>query len=74
MDFLDGFVEQAFSTVKIDDSKIMQELTQATIRDSAAMKLVSVNVRDQCFMILTGGHQVSYLTMVFLPATFVAVS
>jgi len=41
---------QAFSTVNIEDSKSMQELTRATMRDSAAVKQVSVNVDDgHCF-------------------------
>ncbi|KAF8841997.1 hypothetical protein BDN67DRAFT_431054 [Paxillus ammoniavirescens] len=44
----------AFSTVNIEDSRAMQGLTIATMRDSAAMK------------------QISYLTMVFLPASFIA--
>ncbi|KAF8523160.1 hypothetical protein BU17DRAFT_20807, partial [Hysterangium stoloniferum] len=43
-----------FSKVNIEDSKRMQALTKAAVRDSAAMK------------------QISYLTMVFLPASFVA--
>ncbi|KIM41617.1 hypothetical protein M413DRAFT_72019 [Hebeloma cylindrosporum] len=43
-----------FSSVNIDDSKMMREMTQAAARDSAAMK------------------QIAYLTMVFLPASFVA--
>ncbi|KAF7368937.1 hypothetical protein MVEN_00219900 [Mycena venus] len=46
--------EQAFSSVNLEDSKAMKELTQAAVRDSAAMK------------------QISYLTMFFLPASFVA--
>ncbi|KAF8523162.1 hypothetical protein BU17DRAFT_43987 [Hysterangium stoloniferum] len=43
-----------FSKVNIEDSKQMQALTTAAVRDSAVMK------------------QISYLTMVFLPASFVA--
>jgi len=43
-----------FSTVNIMDSKQMQKMTRASVRDSAAMK------------------QIAYLSMVFLPATFVA--
>ncbi|KAF8874421.1 hypothetical protein BD779DRAFT_1566722 [Infundibulicybe gibba] len=41
-------------SVNLEDSKRMQALTEAAVRDSAAMK------------------QISYLTMVFLPASFVA--
>lgn len=36
--------EQSYSTVNIEDSRSMQDLTKATMRDSAAMKQVSVNV------------------------------
>jgi len=43
-----------FSSVNITDSKYMRQMTEAAVRDSAAMK------------------QIAYLTMVFLPATFVA--
>ncbi|KAH9474784.1 hypothetical protein JR316_0013249 [Psilocybe cubensis] len=43
-----------FSSVNIIDSKRMQKMTEAAVRDSAAMK------------------QIAYLTMVFLPASFVA--
>jgi hypothetical protein len=45
----------AFSSVNIEDSRRMSKLTEATVRDSAAMK------------------QLAYLTMVYLPASFVAV-
>ncbi|OAX34434.1 hypothetical protein K503DRAFT_774540 [Rhizopogon vinicolor AM-OR11-026] len=51
---LKNAMDLAFATVNIEDSKQTRELTQATVRDSAAMK------------------QISYLTMVFLPASFVA--
>ncbi|KAG1837318.1 hypothetical protein DFJ58DRAFT_734437 [Suillus subalutaceus] len=44
----------AFALVNIDDSKQMKALTEATVRDSGAMK------------------QISYLTMIFLPASFTA--
>ncbi|KAF8955067.1 hypothetical protein BDZ97DRAFT_1765535 [Flammula alnicola] len=43
-----------FSSVNITDSRYMREMTEAAVRDSAAMK------------------QIAYLTMVFLPASFVA--
>ncbi|KAJ7590510.1 hypothetical protein C8J56DRAFT_933090 [Mycena floridula] len=43
-----------FATVNITDSRRMQELTEAAVRDSAAMK------------------QIAYLSMIFLPASFVA--
>ncbi|KAJ2925316.1 hypothetical protein H1R20_g11757, partial [Candolleomyces eurysporus] len=45
---------QVFSSVNIDDSKRMHKMTEAAVRDSAAMK------------------QIAYLTMVFLPASFIA--
>ncbi|KAF9226333.1 hypothetical protein BS17DRAFT_765341 [Gyrodon lividus] len=51
---LKNVMDLAFSTVNIEDSRAMQKLTVATMRDSAAMK------------------QISYLTMVFLPASFIA--
>ncbi|KAF7343483.1 hypothetical protein MVEN_01781200 [Mycena venus] len=43
-----------FSSVNIEDSKRMRQLTEAAVRDSAAMK------------------QIAFLSMVFLPASFVA--
>jgi len=51
---LKNVMNLGFSMVNIEDSKRMQKLTEAAVRDSAAMK------------------QISYLTMVFLPSTFVA--
>jgi hypothetical protein len=51
---LKNVMQLVFSTVNIRDSERMQELTQAAVKDSSAMK------------------QISYLTMVFLPATFAA--
>jgi len=44
----------AFATVNIEDSRLTRTLTEASVRDSAAMK------------------QISYLTMVFLPASLIA--
>ncbi|KAJ7248211.1 hypothetical protein B0H12DRAFT_1123639 [Mycena haematopus] len=49
---LKNVMDLAFSMVNLEDSKTMQKLTEAAVRDSAAMK------------------QISYLTMVFLPASF----
>ena len=46
---------QVFSSVNLQDSKRMGEMTEAAVRDSEAMK------------------QIAYLTMIFLPASFVAV-
>jgi len=51
---LKNVMDLVFSSVNILDSKTMQRMTEAAVRDSAAMK------------------QISYLTMVFLPASFVA--
>ncbi|PPQ92528.1 LOW QUALITY PROTEIN: hypothetical protein CVT25_010361 [Psilocybe cyanescens] len=51
---LKNVMDLVFSSVNIIDSKLMQKMTQAAVRDSAAMK------------------QIAYLTMVFLPASFVA--
>lgn len=51
---LKNVMNLVFSSVNINDSKQMAKMTQAAVRDSAAMK------------------QIAYLTMVFLPASFVA--
>ncbi|KAH6910723.1 hypothetical protein BKA70DRAFT_1271341 [Coprinopsis sp. MPI-PUGE-AT-0042] len=51
---LKNVMNLVFSSVNIQDSKQMAKMTQAAVRDSAAMK------------------QIAYLTMVFLPASFVA--
>lgn len=51
---LKNITDLARATVDFVESRRMQELTIATVRDSAAMK------------------QISYLTMIFLPASFVA--
>ncbi|KIJ45141.1 hypothetical protein M422DRAFT_207377 [Sphaerobolus stellatus SS14] len=51
---LTNVMHLAFSSVNIEDSKQMKWLTEAAVRDSAAMK------------------QIAYLTMIFLPASFVA--
>ncbi|KAG1883344.1 hypothetical protein F4604DRAFT_285195 [Suillus subluteus] len=51
---LKNVMELAFATVNLNDSKQTRKLTEATVRDSAAMK------------------QISYLTMIFLPASFLA--
>ncbi|KAG1896143.1 uncharacterized protein F5891DRAFT_609260 [Suillus fuscotomentosus] len=51
---LTNITDLAKATVNFVDSRRMQDLTIATVRDSAAMK------------------QISYLTMIFLPASFVA--
>ncbi|KAI6121306.1 hypothetical protein F5141DRAFT_1089299 [Pisolithus sp. B1] len=53
-DRLKNVMDLAFASVNIDDSRYTKRLTEATVRDSAAMK------------------QISYLTMVFLPASFTA--
>ncbi|KAF9447468.1 hypothetical protein P691DRAFT_760751 [Macrolepiota fuliginosa MF-IS2] len=51
---LTNVMQLGFSTVNIEDSRRMHDLTKAAVRDSAAMK------------------QIAYLTMIFLPASFVA--
>jgi len=59
-----------FSTVNIEDSKTMQQMTETALKDSAAMKqLTEAAVRDSAAM-----KQIAYLTMAFLPASFVSVS
>lgn len=51
---LKNVMNLVFSSVNIADSQYMKKMTEAAVRDSAAMK------------------QIAYLTMIFLPATFVA--
>ncbi|KAJ8582390.1 hypothetical protein M405DRAFT_846472 [Rhizopogon salebrosus TDB-379] len=51
---LRNITDLAKATVNFVDSRRMQDLTTAAVRDSAAMK------------------QISYLTMIFLPASFIA--
>ncbi|TFK29543.1 hypothetical protein FA15DRAFT_664090 [Coprinopsis marcescibilis] len=51
---LKNVMNLVFSSVNITDSKYMREMTEAAVRDSAAMK------------------QIAYLTMIFLPSSFVA--
>ncbi|KAG1864687.1 hypothetical protein DFJ58DRAFT_724662 [Suillus subalutaceus] len=51
---LKNAIDLAFATVNIEDSRHTHRITMATLRDSAAMKLIS------------------YLTMVFLPASLTA--
>jgi len=51
---LKNVMDLSFRIVNIEDSRRMQELTEAAVRDSAAIK------------------QISYLTMFFLPSSFVA--
>ncbi|KAI6158564.1 hypothetical protein EDD17DRAFT_1779460 [Pisolithus thermaeus] len=53
-DRLKNVMQLAFATVNIEDSRAMKKLTEASMRDSAAMK------------------QISYLTMIFLPASLIA--
>lgn len=51
---LRNVMDLAFASVNIDDSRYTKRLSEATLRDSAAMK------------------QISYLTMVFFPASFIS--
>lgn len=53
-DRLQNVMRLAFASVNIEDSRAMKRLTEASLKDSAAMK------------------QISYLTMVFLPASLMA--
>lgn len=65
---LKNVMDLAFSSVNIEDSKRMQKLTEAALKDSAAMKLLTeAAVRDSAAM-----KQIAYLTMIFLPSSFVA--
>ena len=50
----------------------MKELTTATLRDSAAIKLVSTVVCGG-FCDVDTCDQISYLTMIFLPANYLSV-
>ncbi|KAF5343049.1 hypothetical protein D9758_011150 [Tetrapyrgos nigripes] len=58
---LKNVMNLVFSTVNIGDSKKMQELTEAAVRDSAAVCID--------FFVM---KQIAYLSMIFLPASFVA--
>ncbi|KAF8153211.1 hypothetical protein B0H34DRAFT_722645 [Crassisporium funariophilum] len=53
---LKNVMNLVFSSVNIIDSKRMQKMTEAAVRDSAGLSM----------------KQIAYLTMVFLPASFVA--
>ncbi|KAJ7031642.1 hypothetical protein C8F04DRAFT_1110130 [Mycena alexandri] len=53
---LKNVMNLVFSSVNIEDSKRMQQLTEAAVRDSAGASM----------------KQIAYLSMVFLPASFVA--
>lgn len=65
---LKNIMNLAFSTVNIEDSKTMQELTTTALKDSHAMKqLTHAAVQDSAAM-----KQIAYLTMVFLPSSFIA--
>ncbi|KAH7929174.1 hypothetical protein BV22DRAFT_1125947 [Leucogyrophana mollusca] len=65
---LKNAMDLAFAKVNIDESKHMRELTEAAVQDSKHMrKLTEAAVRDSDAM-----KQISYLTMVFLPASFTA--
>ncbi|KAJ7654800.1 hypothetical protein B0H17DRAFT_1021771 [Mycena rosella] len=70
---LKNVMNLAFSSVNLEDSRRMQKLTEAAVRDSAAMKqiclcsnVISILPRRLIPPIL------AYLTMVFLPASFAA--
>ncbi|KAH7921422.1 hypothetical protein BV22DRAFT_1132288 [Leucogyrophana mollusca] len=67
-DRLRNIMNLAFATVNIEDSKQMRKLTEAAVADSTEMKILTgAAVRDSAAM-----KQVSYLTMIFLPASFTA--
>jgi len=72
---LKSVMNLAFATVNIEDSRQTRTLTQASVRDSAAMKQVSFFPRHRSpHQVLTHYCQISYLTMVFLPASFLDMS
>ncbi|KAF5325041.1 hypothetical protein D9619_009599 [Psilocybe cf. subviscida] len=50
-----------FSSVNIQDSRYMREMTEAAVRDSAAVRIEMMLMK-----------QIAYMIMIFLPATFVA--
>jgi len=71
---LKNVMDLAFATVNIEDSKHMRELTKATVHDSAAMKRVCLSSLYSSMQLCSCiALQISYLTMVFLPASFTAV-
>jgi 3-methyladenine DNA glycosylase AlkC len=65
---------KVFSSVNIDDSRRMQELTEAAVRDSAGesnyLRLPWDKILNK---LITAMKQIAYLSMIFLPASFVAV-
>ncbi|KAH0834804.1 3-beta hydroxysteroid dehydrogenase/isomerase family-domain-containing protein [Lanmaoa asiatica] len=68
---LNNVTHLAIATVDIEESKTMQGLAEVAMKDSAAMKQVC----RPCFSFstqLTLVHQIAYLSMVFLPATYLA--
>lgn len=65
---LNNVMNLAFNIVNINDSKEMQKLTEAARNDNEIMKtLTQAAVGDSAAM-----KQIAYLTMIFLPASFVA--
>jgi hypothetical protein len=63
---------QVFSMVNIEESRNMQKLTEASMRDSAGMPAGNLNFLSLTLSLLAI-KQISYMTMVFAPAIFVAV-
>jgi len=65
---LKNVMNLAFSIVNTEDSKRMQKLTEAARDDNITMKaLTEAAVSDSAAM-----KQIAYLSMIFLPASFVA--
>ncbi|KAH9474783.1 hypothetical protein JR316_0013248 [Psilocybe cubensis] len=65
-----------FSSVNISDSRYMRVMTEAAVRDSAGKlpfleRVICINLSSSLLSLLAM-KQVAYLTMVFLPASFVA--
>ncbi|KAF8892914.1 hypothetical protein BD779DRAFT_1436236 [Infundibulicybe gibba] len=60
---LKNVMNLVFSSVNIGDSRRMQEMTEAAARDSAGLSQFLPNAQMK---------QIAYLTMIFLPASFVA--
>ncbi|KAH8829102.1 hypothetical protein DL96DRAFT_1596644 [Flagelloscypha sp. PMI_526] len=65
---LKNVMNLVFSSVNIQDSKRMQKMTEAAVRDSAGKFLSSSHFLNMTM------KQIAYLTMIFLPASFVAMN
>ncbi|KAG5644685.1 hypothetical protein DXG03_007985 [Asterophora parasitica] len=70
---LKNVMNLVFSSVNINDSKQMQRMTEAAVKDSAGrLLLFNISLRPMLIFLFLAMKQIAYLTMIFLPASFVA--